>query len=87
MRIIRQLHTDATGELRFQNRRIASGAAVSSASYLFRASTLLGQVAGTGADERLITINVNGQRRRADVMKQETLAWTLSFRSPRRLVC
>src|SRR5580658_3139588 len=56
---------------------IASGAAVSSASYLFRASTLLGQVAGTGAGERLITINVNGQQRRADVMKQETLAWTL----------
>ncbi|MFZ0639655.1 MAG: (2Fe-2S)-binding protein [Candidatus Acidiferrales bacterium] len=56
---------------------IASGAAVSSASYLFRASTLLGQLAETGADERLLTINVNGQRRRADVMKQETLAWTL----------
>ncbi len=55
---------------------IAGGAAVSSASYLFRASTLLGQSArGTG--ERLLTINVNGQLRRADVMRQETLAWTL----------
>jgi aerobic-type carbon monoxide dehydrogenase small subunit (CoxS/CutS family) len=54
---------------------IAGGVAVSSASYLFRASTLLGQSAG-GA-ERLITLNVNGQQRRADVMKQETLAWTL----------
>jgi aerobic-type carbon monoxide dehydrogenase small subunit (CoxS/CutS family) len=55
---------------------IAGGAVVSSAGYLFRASTLLGQTAG-GTGERLITINVNGQQRRADVMKQETLAWTL----------
>jgi aerobic-type carbon monoxide dehydrogenase small subunit (CoxS/CutS family) len=55
---------------------IAGGAAVSSAGYLFRASTLLGQTGG-GTGERLITINVNGQQRRADVMKQETLAWTL----------
>ena len=55
---------------------IASGAVVSSAGYLFRASTLLGQTSG-GTGERLLTINVNGQQRRADVMKQETLAWTL----------
>ena len=54
---------------------IAGGVAVSSASYLFRASTLLGQ--SSGDTERLITVNVNGQQRRADVMKQETLAWTL----------
>src|SRR5260370_16093473 len=55
---------------------IVGGVAVSSASYLFRASTLLGQ-AGRGTGERLLTINVNGQPRRVDVMKQETLAWTL----------
>jgi len=55
---------------------IAGGAVVSSAGYLFRASTLLGQTSdATG--ERLVTINVNGQQRRADVLKQETLAWTL----------
>src|ERR1700684_640863 len=54
---------------------IVGGVAVSSASYLFRASTLLGQ--SSGGAERLITLNVNGQQRRADVMKQETLAWTL----------
>ena len=55
---------------------IVGGVAVSSASYLFRASTLLGQTSqSTG--ERLLTINVNGQLRRVDVMKQETLAWTL----------
>jgi aerobic-type carbon monoxide dehydrogenase small subunit (CoxS/CutS family) len=55
---------------------IVGGVAVSSAGYLFRASTLVGQsVRGTG--DRLLTINVNGQMRRADVMRQETLAWTL----------
>jgi aerobic-type carbon monoxide dehydrogenase small subunit (CoxS/CutS family) len=54
---------------------IVGGVAVSSASYLFRASILNGQSGSTG--DRLITINVNGQQRRADVMKQETLAWTL----------
>jgi aerobic-type carbon monoxide dehydrogenase small subunit (CoxS/CutS family) len=59
---------------------IASGAAVSSASYLFRASILPGQTPAVGAGERLITINVNGQQRRVDVMKQETLAWTLRYK-------
>jgi hypothetical protein len=57
---------------------IASGAAVSSAGYLFRASSLLhGQQLGAGGGERLLTLNINGQQRRVDVMKQETLAWTL----------
>jgi aerobic-type carbon monoxide dehydrogenase small subunit (CoxS/CutS family) len=60
---------------------IASGAAVSSAAYLFRASPLLSNpMAAAGAGERLITINVNGQQRRVDVMKQETLAWTLRYK-------
>jgi aerobic-type carbon monoxide dehydrogenase small subunit (CoxS/CutS family) len=54
---------------------IVGGATVSSAGYLFRASTLLAQSGVAGS--RLLTINVNGQNRRADVMKQETLAWTL----------
>src|SRR5215469_16240880 len=58
---------------------IASGAAVSSASYLFRASSLSGQQP-PGLGERLITLNVNGQQRRVDVMKQETLAWTLRYK-------
>lgn len=58
---------------------IGSGVAVSSANYLFRASNLLAQpTAGVG--ERLITLNVNGQQRRVDVMKQETLAWTLRYK-------
>jgi aerobic-type carbon monoxide dehydrogenase small subunit (CoxS/CutS family) len=58
---------------------ITSGVAVSSANYLFRASTLLGQPS-VGVGERLITLNVNGQQRRVDAMKQETLAWTLRYK-------
>jgi aerobic-type carbon monoxide dehydrogenase small subunit (CoxS/CutS family) len=54
---------------------IVGGIAVSSVGYLFRASTLLAQ--SGRADDRLLTINVNGQLRRADVTRQETLAWTL----------
>jgi len=59
---------------------ISSGVAVSSANYLFRASSLFGQPAPDGVGERLITLNVNGQQRRADVMKQETLACTLRYK-------
>jgi aerobic-type carbon monoxide dehydrogenase small subunit (CoxS/CutS family) len=58
---------------------VTSGVAVSSANYLFRASNLLGQPAA-GVGERLITLNVNGQQRRVDAMKQETLAWTLRYK-------
>lgn len=58
---------------------IAGGVAASSATYLFRASSLLGQQP-TGPGERLITLNVNGQQRRVDVAKQETLAWTLRYK-------
>ena len=60
---------------------IAAGAAVSSAAYLFRGSPLLGQPRRRrAAVERLITLNVNGQERRVDVMKQETLAMTLRYK-------
>ena len=60
---------------------ITSGVTVSSASYLFRATHLLqGQALGAAVGERLISLNVNGQQRRVDVMKQETLAWTLRYK-------
>jgi aerobic-type carbon monoxide dehydrogenase small subunit (CoxS/CutS family) len=59
---------------------IAAGAAASSSAYLFRASTLHGQPSLAGAVERLITLNVNGQDRRLDVMPQDTLAWTLRYK-------
>jgi aerobic-type carbon monoxide dehydrogenase small subunit (CoxS/CutS family) len=59
---------------------ITSGVAVSSASYLFRATVLHGQQSAAVVGERLITLNVNGQQRRLDAMKQETLASTLRYK-------
>jgi aerobic-type carbon monoxide dehydrogenase small subunit (CoxS/CutS family) len=60
---------------------IAGGAVASSSAYLFRSSTLSGQTSTTpGSVERLITLTVNGQARRVDVMKQETLAMTLRYK-------
>jgi aerobic-type carbon monoxide dehydrogenase small subunit (CoxS/CutS family) len=61
---------------------IASGAVASSAAYLFRTSgeTIFGQTSAPGSVERLISLNVNGQMRRVDVMKQETLATTLRYK-------
>jgi aerobic-type carbon monoxide dehydrogenase small subunit (CoxS/CutS family) len=58
---------------------IAAGA-VSSAGYLFRTNTVQGQSSAPGSVDRLITLNVNGQDRRVDVMKQETLAMTLRYK-------
>ena len=58
---------------------IAAGAAASSASYLFRSSTMLhGQTAADGG-ERMLTLNINGQDRRVDVPKNQTLATTLRY--------
>jgi len=59
---------------------IAAGAAVSSASYLFRTNALGQQTSAPGSVERLISLSVNGQDRRVDVMKQETLAQTLRYK-------
>lgn len=59
---------------------VIAGGAVSSAGYLFRASTVGAQVSAPGSVDRLITLNVNGQQRRVDVMKQETLATTLRYK-------
>src|SRR5215472_5764732 len=58
---------------------ITSGVAVSSTSYLFRAS-LAGRGTSVAFGDRLVTVNVNGQQRRVDVAKQETLAWTLRYK-------
>jgi aerobic-type carbon monoxide dehydrogenase small subunit (CoxS/CutS family) len=58
---------------------IAAGAAASSAAYLFRSSTMLhGQGAADGG-ERMLTLNINGQDRRVDVPKNQTLATTLRY--------
>lgn len=58
---------------------IAAGT-VSSAAYLFRTSVVRAQQSAAGSVERLVTLNVNGQQRRVDVMKQETLATTLRYK-------
>src|SRR5262245_40674274 len=66
----------------FIKRVIASGAVASSASFV------LGGLAGCGSRpasvagsvERLISIDVNGQLRRVDVLPQETLAMTLRYK-------
>jgi len=58
---------------------IAAGT-VSSAGYLFRASMVRAASSAAGSVDRLITLNVNGQQRRVDVMKSETLAMTLRYK-------
>lgn len=58
---------------------VAAGAVVSSAGYVFR-GTVQAQPATPGSVERLITLTVNGQQRRVDIMKQETLAMTLRYK-------
>ena len=47
---------------------IAAGAAVSSASYLFRTSAIGQQASAPGSVERLVTLSVTGQERRVDVL-------------------
>src|SRR5438309_5407346 len=59
---------------------ISAGAAAATAGYLFRTATVLARPPLPGTVERLITLNVNGQLRRVDVMKQETLAMTLRYK-------
>ena len=59
---------------------IAAGAVSSSAGYMFRSAIVRAQGSAPGSVERLITLNVNGQQRRVDVMKQETLATTLRYK-------
>jgi aerobic-type carbon monoxide dehydrogenase small subunit (CoxS/CutS family) len=72
---------DVVGRRQFIKGVIAAGAAASSAAYLFRGpASLLGRTSAQGSVERLITLAVNGQDRRVDVMKQETLAMTLRYK-------
>jgi len=59
---------------------IAAGAVSTSGAYLFRTSIVRAQQSAAGSVERLVTLNVNGQQRRVDVMKQETLNTTLRYK-------
>src|SRR5271170_426510 len=58
---------------------IAAGA-VSLGAYLFRSAVVPADQPAAGSVERLVTLTVNGQQRRVDVMKQETLATTLRYK-------
>lgn len=73
--------TSAVSRRNFIKGVIAAGAGASASAYLFR-TTILGQndAALAGAVERLITLDVNGQQRRVDVLKHETLATTLRYK-------
>ena len=61
---------------------IATGTTASSVGYMFRApgGGLLAATAAQGTAERLLTLNVNGQQRRVDVLPNETLAMTLRYK-------
>jgi aerobic-type carbon monoxide dehydrogenase small subunit (CoxS/CutS family) len=58
---------------------IAAGATVSASAYLFR-TNVIGQNGAAGAVERMITLDINGQQRRVDVLPNETLAMTLRYK-------
>jgi aerobic-type carbon monoxide dehydrogenase small subunit (CoxS/CutS family) len=66
----------------FLKRVIASGAVASAATYIYGglAGCARGRSAVPGGVERLISISVNGQVRRVDVLPQETLAMTLRYK-------
>ena len=73
----------ATGYSRreFIKRVIASGAAVSAAAYMYGGLTGCSRKGrAAGGVERLISLNVNGQVRRVDVLPNETLAMTLRYK-------
>ena len=66
----------------FIKRVIASGAVASSASFMVggMAGCTPRRAAVAGSVERLLSLNVNGQLRRVDVLPQETLAMTLRYK-------
>lgn len=66
----------------FIKRVIASGAVASAATYVYGGLQGCSRNAETvaGGVERLLSLNVNGQVRRVDVLPQETLAMTLRYK-------
>ena len=69
----------ATSRRDFIKGVIASGTAVSALSYTFGGATPA-RAQRAAAPDRLLSINVNGQVRRVDVLPQETLAMTLRYK-------
>jgi aerobic-type carbon monoxide dehydrogenase small subunit (CoxS/CutS family) len=78
--LVRQIAQQRSSRRAFIKSVIASGAAISSAGYVFGGLGARPARAATGAVERLISLNVNGQVRRVDVVPQETLAMTLRYK-------
>ena len=70
----------ATSRRQFIKGVIASGAAVSSAGYLFSLAGCSREQGAAGGIERMLTLNVNGQMRTVDVLPNETLAMTLRYK-------
>ncbi len=65
----------------FIKRVIACGAVASAATYVYGGLTGCSRKASlSGGVERLISLNVNGELRRVDVLPQETLAMTLRYK-------
>ena len=69
--LLSQVARTPTDRRQFIKGVISSGAAVSSASYLFRSSPAEAQSAAAGAVERMITLSINGKDRRVDVTPNE----------------
>jgi aerobic-type carbon monoxide dehydrogenase small subunit (CoxS/CutS family) len=70
----------ATSRRQFIKGVIASGAAVSSAGYLFTLAGCSREQGAAGGIERMLMLNVNGQIRPVDVLPNETLAMTLRYK-------
>src|SRR5262245_18063372 len=70
----------ATSRRQFIKGVIASGAAVSSAGYLFTLAGCSREQGAARGIERMLTLNVNGQMRTVDVLPNETLAMTLRYK-------
>ena len=70
----------ATSRRQFIKGVIASGAAVSSAGYLFTLAGCSREQGAARGIERMLQLNVNGQVRTVDVLPNETLAMTLRYK-------
>jgi aerobic-type carbon monoxide dehydrogenase small subunit (CoxS/CutS family) len=71
--------TDGFSRRTFIKGVIATGASVSASSYVFRDGGVV-RAQAPGSVERLVTLTVNGQQRRVDVLPQETLSTTLRYK-------
>lgn len=79
--VVEQVATAKATRRQFIKGVIASGAVASSAGWLMGCSPGEEPAAGAaGGVERMLTLNVNGQRRTVDVLPNETLAMTLRYK-------